>query len=210
MMNEESKKAGNAENENPLASSSGTTIRSFSHCPARSAGGALGCCFPTFLIYKSGVRHGRPGQRFILYFPWTTIACGPAGRGDFFPKHRAKSPVLCAGGLSGREATAWTDIPFNPTRPGQSEVRSECRLLRGCHALLNRAPQGSANGAKGDSPGQARDERRPGSNPPRPSSNGAKADWRLAFACRNRPKDVLPTRDRVSVPGSTLESYVET
>ena len=103
-MNEESKKAGNAENENPLASSSGTTIRSFSHCLARSAGGALGCCFPTFLIYKSGVRHGRPGQRFILYFPWTTIACGPAGRGDFFPKHRAKSPVLCAGGLSGREA----------------------------------------------------------------------------------------------------------
>ena len=84
LMNEESKKAGNAENENPLASPSGTTIRSLSHCPTRRGGEAVGCCFPTFLIYKSGVRHGRPGQRFILYFPWTTIACGPAGRGDFF------------------------------------------------------------------------------------------------------------------------------
>jgi len=40
-INEESKKAGNADDQNPLASSSGTTIRSFSHYPARSAGGAL-------------------------------------------------------------------------------------------------------------------------------------------------------------------------
>jgi len=40
-MNEESKKAGNAENQNPLASSSRTSIRSFSHYPARSSGGAL-------------------------------------------------------------------------------------------------------------------------------------------------------------------------
>jgi hypothetical protein len=40
-LNEESKKAGNADDQNPLASSAGTTIRSFSHRPQRSTGGAL-------------------------------------------------------------------------------------------------------------------------------------------------------------------------
>ena len=64
-MNEESKKAGNAENQNPLASSSGTTIRSLPHLPhtkRRWGGGALLSCFPTL----SPLLHGRLAKPRLL------------------------------------------------------------------------------------------------------------------------------------------------
>ena len=85
-MNEESKKAGNAENQNPLTSCSRTTSRSFSHCPARF--GQSSASSPTIFRSETGRNSERFTYRSTISFSSATQAMAasllsPSARAPF-------------------------------------------------------------------------------------------------------------------------------